>query len=288
MRALESPAVERALVRVLEGPAVEEAVERLLASPAVERAAINALDSPLVDKVWDRLLQSDEAQKLVERVAEAPEVRAAITQQGFGLLEDIGRQIRRIAHRLDGAAETLARRLTFRSARDKPEESDNAGLVTRALAFGVDGALVAAIFFAGTAVVDFTISAFTEFDRSSTLGDHLGHRLARRSQRELPLLLLDAHRPDARDALPGDSLGRLRRHPAPEPTYGHAPAVRHRDRRDPARRRLPDGPVLGSPARSPRPHRPHRGDPGGPPGQSRVGRNSEPRLTARRRPGRRS
>jgi len=174
VRALESPAVERALVRVLEGPAVEEAVERLLASPAVERAAINALDSPLVDKVWDRLLKSDEAQKLVERVAEAPEVRAAITQQGFGLLEDIGRQIRRIAHRLDGAAETLARRLTFRSARDKPEESDNAGLVTRALAFGVDGALVAAMFFAGTAVVDFTISAFTEFDRSSTLAIILG------------------------------------------------------------------------------------------------------------------
>ena len=88
-----------------EGPAIEEAVERLLASPAVERAAINALDSPLVDKVWDRLLQSDEAQKLVERVAEAPEVRAAIASQGVGLLEDIGRQIRRIAHRLDWAAE---------------------------------------------------------------------------------------------------------------------------------------------------------------------------------------
>jgi uncharacterized RDD family membrane protein YckC len=174
VRALESPAVERALVRVLEGPAVEEAVERLLASPAVERAAINALDSPLVDKVWDRLLKSDEAQKLVERVAEAPEVRAAITQQGFGLIEDLGRQIRRIAHRLDGAAESLARRLTLRSPGAKPEASDNAGLVTRALAVAVDGALVAGIFFAGTAVIDFTMSAFTEFDRSSTLALVLG------------------------------------------------------------------------------------------------------------------
>jgi uncharacterized RDD family membrane protein YckC len=174
VRALESPAVERALVRVLEGPAIEEAVERLLASPAVERAALNALDSPLVDKVWDRLLQSDEAQKLVERVAEAPEVRAAITQQGFGLLEDIGRQIRRIAHGLDGAAEGLARRLTFRSKRIETVESDNAGLVTRALAMAVDGAIVAAIFFAGTAVVDFTVSAFAEFDRSSTVAIVLG------------------------------------------------------------------------------------------------------------------
>ena len=153
---------------------MEEAVERLLASPAVERAAINALDSPLVDKVWDRLLKSDEAQKLVERVAEAPEVRAAITQQGFGLLEDIGRQIRRIAHRLDAGAETLARRISFRGGTRKAEQTDNAGLVTRALAIGVDGALIAGIFFAATAIFDFAVSAFVDFDRSSTLAIILG------------------------------------------------------------------------------------------------------------------
>ena len=174
VRALESPGVERALVRVLEGPAVEEAVERLLSSPAVERAAINALDSPLVDKVWERLLKSDEAQKLVERVANAPEVRAAITQQGFGLVEDIGRQIRRIAHRLDAGAEALARSLFGKTSTRKPEQSDNAGLVTRALAIGADGALVAGIFFAATAIFDFAISAFTEFDRSSTFAIILG------------------------------------------------------------------------------------------------------------------
>ena len=174
VRALESPGVERALVRVLEGPAVEEAVERLLSSPAVERAAINALDSPLVDKVWERLLKSDEAQKLVERVANAPEVRAAITQQGFGLLEDIGRQIRRIAHRLDGMAEGFARKLTRRDRPREAERVDNAGLVTRALAIGADGALVAAAFFAATAIFDFAVSAFAEFDRSTTFAIVLG------------------------------------------------------------------------------------------------------------------
>ena len=162
VRALESPAVERALVRVLEGPAVEEAVERLLASPAVERAAINALDSPLVEKVWDRLLQSDEAQKLVERVAEAPEVRAAITQQGVGLLEDLGRQIRRIAHRLDGVFESVARRLTFKDQRT--EKTDNAGLVTRALALAVDVGLVNLAFFALSALFDWALSAVTQWN----------------------------------------------------------------------------------------------------------------------------
>ncbi len=167
VRALESPGVERALVRVLEGPAVEEAVERLLSSPAVERAAINALDSPLVDKVWERLLQSDEAQKLVERIAEAPEVRAAITQQGVGLLEDLGRQVRHIAHRLDGVAEAIARRITFRPRRTEP--TDNAGLVTRGLALALDAAIINAAFFALSGFIAYAISSlFTDFDRSST------------------------------------------------------------------------------------------------------------------------
>ena len=101
MRALESPAVERAIIRVLESDAAQEAFERTLSSPAVERAAVKVLDSQLVDRVWDQLLASDEVQKLVERIAEAPEVRAAITSQGVGLIQDIGRQIREIADRLD-------------------------------------------------------------------------------------------------------------------------------------------------------------------------------------------
>jgi uncharacterized RDD family membrane protein YckC len=128
----------------------------------VERAALNALDSPLVDKVWDRLLQSDEAQKLVERVAEAPEVRAAITQQGFGLLEDLGRQIRRIAHRLDGVFESIARRLTGKEQRT--EKTDNAGLVTRLLALAIDVGLVNLGFFALSALFDWALSAVTQWD----------------------------------------------------------------------------------------------------------------------------
>ena len=101
VRALESPAVERAIVRVLETEAAQDALERTLSSPAVERAAVKVLDSELVDDVWDQLLASDEAQKLVERIAEAPEIRAAIAAQGVGLIGDIGRQVRRITERLD-------------------------------------------------------------------------------------------------------------------------------------------------------------------------------------------
>jgi hypothetical protein len=138
--ALKSEAVERALLRVLEGPALVEALERAGASSRLERTVVEALDSELVDRVWERMLASDEAQKLVERIAEAPEVRAAVSQQGIGLLEDIGRQIRDLADRFDDVLEGLAHRLTRRHRR--PEAADakrRVGLVTRALAAAIDG-----------------------------------------------------------------------------------------------------------------------------------------------------
>lgn len=166
--ALESPAVERALVRVLEGPAAEEAVQRLLRSPAVERAILETLESELADDVWDRLLESDKAQKLVERIAEAPEVRAALSSQGVGLVEDLGRQIRGLAHRFDRMVEGVARRLTRRPQRS--ERSNNAGLVTRALALAVDAAIVNGTFFALSALATFAISGlFPDFDRSDPI-----------------------------------------------------------------------------------------------------------------------
>lgn len=150
MRAIESPAVERALVRVLRGPAVDEAMRGALDSPAVERAVIKALDSELVDTVWQRLLASDEAQKLVERIAEAPEVRAALAAQSVGLVEDVARQVRRVARRVDDAVENLARALVRRKRRVQP--TDHAGLVSRGLAVLVDLGVLNAVFFAGSLV----------------------------------------------------------------------------------------------------------------------------------------
>src|SRR3954449_10288001 len=107
--AVESEAVERAMARVLEGPVVEEAVNGALESEAVKKALLEAMDSELVDEVWRRLLASEEVQQLVERIAEAPEVRAAISAQGMGLIEDIGRTIGRIARGLDDRPQGIAR-----------------------------------------------------------------------------------------------------------------------------------------------------------------------------------
>jgi uncharacterized RDD family membrane protein YckC len=156
VRAVESPAFERALVRVLQGPAVEEAMRGALESPAVERAMINAVDSELVDTVWQRVLASDEAQKLVERIAQAPEVRAAIASQGVGFLDDIRREIGKVARRIDGGIERVARTLTRRAQRTEP--TDCAGAFTRVLAFALDIGVLNLAFIAISALIAFIAS----------------------------------------------------------------------------------------------------------------------------------
>jgi uncharacterized RDD family membrane protein YckC len=156
--AVESQAVERALARVLEGPVVEEAVEGALESESVKRALLEAMDSELVDEVWKRLLASDQAQQLVERIAEAPEVRAAISAQGVGLIEDVGRTIGRAAQRLDDSFERLLRRIFFRKQRTEP--TTHAGFVSRALAYLVDAVFVNLGFTGLVAIVTLVVNAF--------------------------------------------------------------------------------------------------------------------------------
>jgi uncharacterized RDD family membrane protein YckC len=157
--AVESEAVERAIARVLKGPVVEEAMNSALESDAVKSALIEALDSELVDEVWRRLLASDEAQRLVERIAEAPEIRAAISAQSVGMIEDVGHTIGNGTRRLDGALERVVRRIFFRRRRAEPTE--RAGAVTRGLAFGLDVLIVNLAFSGLAAVVALIASAFT-------------------------------------------------------------------------------------------------------------------------------
>ncbi len=156
--AVESQAVERALARVLEGPVVEEAVEGALESDTVKRALLEAMDSDLVDEVWRRLLASDQAQQLVERIAEAPEVRAAISAQGVGLIGDVGRTIGKAIERVDTSFERIVRRIFFRPQRQEP--TLHAGFVSRALGFLIDGVFVNLGFTAAVALATLLVNAF--------------------------------------------------------------------------------------------------------------------------------
>src|SRR5690242_5687409 len=156
--AVESKAVERAMARVLEGPVVQEAVDGALESEKVKQALLEAVDSELVDEVWKRLLASDQAQQLVERIAEAPEVRAAISAQGMGLVEDVGRTIGKTARRLDDRFERIVRRVFFRPRRLVP--TDRAGAISRGLAMLVDGVFVNLAFTAFAALVTLIANTF--------------------------------------------------------------------------------------------------------------------------------
>ena len=78
---------------------------------------------------------------LVERVANAPEVRAAITQQGFGLITDIGRQVSRITEALDDVARTRRPQGRSAAATTRPRRTRRASS-TRAVAFAIDAGLL--------------------------------------------------------------------------------------------------------------------------------------------------
>lgn len=156
--AIESEAVERALARLMRGPIIEEAVQGALESDAVKRAILEAMDSELVDEVWRRLLASEEAQQLVERIAGAPELRAAISAQGAGLLDDLGRTVGRLARRFDDELERIVRRLLFRQPRLEP--TDHAGAVSRLLAFAIDAVFINLSFTAIAALVTLVDNAF--------------------------------------------------------------------------------------------------------------------------------
>jgi uncharacterized RDD family membrane protein YckC len=134
--AFESPAFERALIRLAEDGRLLDILERAVGTADVEDAVTMALDSQAADRIWAEILASDKAQMLVERIADAPEVRAAIAQQGLGLVGDIGLQLRRLTRPLDRVLERIARGLVRRPRRT--ESTKFAGLVTRSVAGAVD------------------------------------------------------------------------------------------------------------------------------------------------------
>jgi uncharacterized RDD family membrane protein YckC len=141
VRALRSPAVERAIVRaILDGNAVERALTQALTSDEVADAIVKALDTEIADRVWLEILASPKAQMLVERIAEAPEVRAAITQQGVGLVTDLGRRLTAITEAFDDAIERVVHRALRRPGHEA--ETTEVGIATRGVAALVDLALI--------------------------------------------------------------------------------------------------------------------------------------------------
>jgi uncharacterized RDD family membrane protein YckC len=159
-RVAEATGVDRALE-----DAASAAVIRALESAAVERSLTTVIDSAMIERVWERLLASDEAQKLVERIAGAPEIRQAIAYQGVGLVDDVGAQIGRVARRLDDTIERVFRTLFRRPRREGAAQ--NAGVLTRGLAFLLDGVILNFSFFAISSLIVLALNAILDVGDAS-------------------------------------------------------------------------------------------------------------------------
>jgi uncharacterized RDD family membrane protein YckC len=159
-RALTSAVAERVAEILIEEGVVERTVERALQDPGTERAAVAVLDSELLDEVVERLLKSEEMQQIIERIATAPEVRSAITKQGVGLLDDLRRELTKQAQRLDLVVERPWRRLFRRRPRERSPAF--AGVVTRAIAIGLDAALFNVVLLGLSALVAVLANALTD------------------------------------------------------------------------------------------------------------------------------
>jgi len=160
VRALRSPAVERAIVRVIvEQNAVQSALEQALTSEEVAQSVVRALDTEVADRVWEEILASPKAQMLVERIAEAPEVRAALAQQGVGLVTDVGHRLTAITEALDDGAEKLIHRILRKPGHEA--ETNQVGLITRAMAAAIDIGLISLALSIGSGLLASVIPAAT-------------------------------------------------------------------------------------------------------------------------------
>ena len=89
-------------------------VQRALESPALERSIVQVLESEMLDDVVDRLLASEELHRVVEHIAESEEVRAALTRQSMGLVDEVAGSARSRTVRADALAERVARSILRR------------------------------------------------------------------------------------------------------------------------------------------------------------------------------
>jgi uncharacterized RDD family membrane protein YckC len=122
---------------------IERVAAELVRSGALDRAVNDALASRHTTELTERILQSDQMRLVIREAAASPEVRAALTQQTTGLAGELSAGIRARAVRLD---DRIGRR---RRAAAAPF----AGIATRALAFGIDAALVIVIYASLSALI---------------------------------------------------------------------------------------------------------------------------------------
>ena len=125
---LERRAVDRLLEsgeleRMLASRRLQATFEQVLESEGAQQLIDSFFDSGLFDRFVDRLLASEGLWHLVDVIAASPAVNAAISQQGLGFADQLGREVRTRSRKADDRLEHLAHRIAHRHSPEWPAES---------------------------------------------------------------------------------------------------------------------------------------------------------------------
>jgi hypothetical protein len=121
-RVLDGGELEQALTDALSDPRVQAAVRRLLESDGARGLIDSFFDSGLFAHFIDRLVESEALWHLVDEIAQSPSVMAALSQQGLGFADQLGRAARERSRRADHRVEGMAGRL--RQHEDQEAQTD--------------------------------------------------------------------------------------------------------------------------------------------------------------------
>jgi hypothetical protein len=126
-RVLDSGELERIVIGALNDARVQAAFERAVESEGAGRLVDSLFDSGLIDHFMNRLEASDGLWRLVDVIAQSPAVRAALSQQGLGFADQIGRVARDRSRRADHRVERAAGRLRPHPHDEPPTDPDARG-----------------------------------------------------------------------------------------------------------------------------------------------------------------
>lgn len=121
-RVLDGGELEQALIDALNDPRVHSTVQRVVESDGARTVIDSFFDSGLFAHFVDRLLESDALWHLVDEIAQSPSVLAALSQQGLGFADQIGRIARDRSRRADHRVERIAGRLRQHPDEEAPTE----------------------------------------------------------------------------------------------------------------------------------------------------------------------
>lgn len=134
-RVLEGEELEHAVAVALNDARVQVMFRRTLDSEGAAQLIDTFFESGLFDRFVDRLLASDGLWRLVDEIVSSPAVRAALSQQGLGFVDQLGAAMRSRSRRGDRRLERAAERLTGGHTTDSariPAEGDEGAWSTQA------------------------------------------------------------------------------------------------------------------------------------------------------------